>query len=155
MRRALATLAILAASGGLGAAGCGAAPRSAAGGTLPASVVDPYLRIHQELAVDAFDNVRQNAGEIATAASALGAPAAKIDTAALQLAAAGDLAQARDRFGVLSDAIVTYMKASHAAAPQDVRTAFCPMAQRPWLQKGGTLANPYYGTSMPTCGEFR
>ena len=67
MRRALATLAILAASGGLGAAGCGAAPRSAAGGTLPASVVDPYLRIHQELAVDAFDNVRQNAGEIATA----------------------------------------------------------------------------------------
>ena len=163
MRRALVALAIAAAScggsGGIGAVACslGSAggSRTAAGSTLPAAVVEPYLKIHDELAVDAFDNVKQNAGEIATAASALGAAGTKIDTAALQLAAAGDLAQARDRFGVLSDAIVTYMKSSNVAAPEGVRTAFCPMAQRPWLQKGGTLANPYYGTSMPTCGEFR
>jgi hypothetical protein len=29
------------------------------------------------------------------------------------------------------------------------------MAQKPWLQRGDTLANPYYGKAMPTCGEFR
>jgi Cu(I)/Ag(I) efflux system membrane fusion protein len=138
------------------AIGCSAPARGAkSAGALPQTLVEPYLKIHDELAVDAYDGVRQSAGEIATAASALGAPAAKIDTAALQLAAAGDLAQARDRFGVLSDAIVAYMKTSGDKAPEGVRTAFCPMAQRPWLQRGDTLSNPYYGTSMPTCGEFR
>ena len=117
--------------------------------------VEPYLSIHDALATDSIENVRQNAGQVATAAAGLGALAAKIDTAAVQLAAAGDIAQARDRFGVLSDAIVAYMKASGVNAPDGVRTAFCPMAQRAWLQKGDTLSNPYYGTSMPTCGEFR
>ena len=140
----------------IAAVACSAPGRtSKAPDALPQALIGPYLKIHDELAADAYDGVRQGAGEIATAASALGAPAAKIDTAALQLAAAGDLAQARDRFGVLSDAVVTYMKASGARAPDGVRTAFCPMAQRPWLQKGDALSNPYYGTSMPTCGEFR
>ena len=40
-------------------------------------------------------------------------------------------------------------------APEGVRKAYCPMAQKPWLQEGSTLANPYYGTSMATCGEFQ
>jgi hypothetical protein len=29
------------------------------------------------------------------------------------------------------------------------------MANKPWLQKGDTLSNPYYGKEMPTCGNFR
>jgi hypothetical protein len=163
MKKALLALAIAAAScggsGGIGAMSCSlgssATSASQAGSPLPAAIVEPYLKIHDGLADDSIDNLRQNAGEIATAASALGAPAMKIDTAALQLAAAADLAQARDRFGALSDAIVTYMKGLKLAAPEGVRTAYCPMAQRPWLQKGDALANPYYGKEMPTCGEFR
>jgi hypothetical protein len=125
------------------------------GSAMPASIVDPYLSIHDALAVDSLEGVRQNAGQIATAATALGAPAMKIDTAAVQLAAADELEVARDRFGVLSDAIVTYMKGLGLAAPEGVRTAYCPMVHQPWLQKGDTLANPYYGKAMPTCGEFR
>jgi hypothetical protein len=154
MKKALIALALFAAGcSGSGGSLAGNAPKE--GSPLPASIAEPYLRIHDELAVDSMDNVKQNAGDIATAASALGAPAMKIDTAAVQLAAAGDLALARDRFGVLSDAIVTYMTGLKLAAPDGVRTAFCPMAQRPWLQKGDTIANPYYGKEMPTCGEFR
>ena len=29
------------------------------------------------------------------------------------------------------------------------------MLQKPWLQKGDTIANPYYGSSMLTCGNFK
>jgi hypothetical protein len=154
MKHALIGLALFAAGCG-GSGGSLASHEVKAGSPLPASIVEPYLKIHDDLAADSMDNVKQNAGDLATAATALGAPAMKIETAAVQLAAAGDLAQARDRFGVLSDAIVTYMTGLKLTAPDGVRTAFCPMAQRPWLQKGDTLANPYYGKEMPTCGEFR
>jgi len=127
----------------------------AAGGEMPRSVVDPYLQIQTALASDSIEGVRANAGNIATAATSLGAPAMKIDTAAVQLAAAGDLADARAKFGALSEAIDTYMTGLKLVAPEGVRVAFCPMVQKPWMQEGSTLANPYYGSAMLTCGSFR
>jgi hypothetical protein len=141
----------------LAAAACapGAPQTPKAGSAMPASIVDPLVRIHDALAADSIDQVKQNAGEVATAASALGAPAMKIDTAAVQLAAAPDLNTARDRYGALSDAVVAYAKGLNLTMPEGVRTAFCPMVQRHWLQKGDTITNPYFGTGMPTCGEFR
>src|SRR5204862_34698 len=84
----------------------------------------------------------QMAGEIATAATSLGAPAMKIDTAAVQLAASGDVEDARRKFGTLSDAVFAYMDGLHLKAPDGVRTAYCPMAKKSWLQKADTLANP-------------
>ena len=127
----------------------------AAGAPMPASIIDPYLKLQTALAQDRVDDVRASAGEIATASTALGAPAMKIDTAAVQLAAATELADAREKFGTLTDAMVTYMDGKHLKAPDGVRKAYCPMARKSWLQKGDTLANPYYGTAMPTCGEFK
>jgi hypothetical protein len=139
------------------AAGCSRAafPVTARGGEMPRSVIDPYLKIQTELAGDGMEGIRAHAGEIATAATALGAPAMKIDTAALQLASAAELDDARDKFGRLSEAIETYMKGLGLKAPGGVRIAYCPMALRPWLQEDGALANPYYGKSMSTCGSFR
>jgi hypothetical protein len=122
---------------------------------MPASIIDPYLKIHASLARDSMDDVKANAGAIATAASALGAPAMKIDMAAVQLTSTGELTDTRDRFGALSEAIVDYMNGLHLTPPDGVRVAFCPMAVKPWLQEGTTVANPYYGTDMPTCGSFR
>jgi hypothetical protein len=157
---AFASVACGAGSGGIGAVSCGAGgPRTAAppvaGSEMPSSIIAPYLRIQTALAQDRVDDVRANAGEIATASTALGAPAIKIDSAAAQLASAGGLADAREKFGTLSDAVVAYMDGRRLAAPEGVRKAWCPMARKTWLQKGDTLANPYYGTSMPTCGEFK
>ena len=122
---------------------------------MPSSVVDPYLKIQTALAQDRIDDVRANAGDVANAATSLGAPAMKIDTAAVQLASATEIADAREKFGTLTDAVITYMNGLHLTLPEGVRKAYCPMAQKPWLQKGETLANPYYGQSMLTCGEFQ
>ena len=138
---------------------CAPAPQTSntpkAGSKLPDSIVEPYLKIQTALSQDRIDDVKANAGQLATAATALGAPAMKIDTAAVQLASAAELEDAREKFGRLSDAVVTYMDGLKLAPPDGVRKAYCPMARKPWLQKGDTIANPYYGTSMPTCGEFR
>jgi hypothetical protein len=130
------------------------------GAAMPASIIDPYLAIQTALADDSTENVKANAGDIATAATALGAPAMKIQTGALQLSAAAEAADpsietVREKFGLLSDAIETYMRGLKLTAPEGVRVAYCPMAAKPWLQKGETLANPYYGKEMPTCGNFR
>jgi hypothetical protein len=148
----------------LAAAECAPAPQTGntpkAGSEMSRAIVDPYLKIQAALADDSTDGVHSNAGAIVTAATSLGAPAMKIDTAALQLAAASeaeppDLASVRDKFGALSDAIDVYMTGLHLTPPEGVKVAFCPMVSKPWMQEGSTLANPYYGKGMPTCGSFR
>jgi Protein of unknown function (DUF3347). len=143
----------------VGAAACVPAPATnktpAAGTEMSRAVIDPYLKIQAALANDSMDEVKANAGNIATAATALGAPAMKIDTAAVQLASAADIADARGKFGTLSDAVDTYMTGLHLTPPEGVKVAFCPMVHKPWLQEGSAIANPYYGKEMPTCGSFR
>ena len=128
-----------------------------AGSEMSRAILDPYLKIEAALVEDNIDGLRANAGDIATAATALGAPAMKIDTAAVQLAAVDDIGAARDRFGALSEAIDTYMTGMKLKAPDGVKVAFCPMLRKPWLQDGDTLVNPYYGqnSDMKTCGSFR
>jgi hypothetical protein len=139
------------------ASGCapGTSSTPAGGAAMPVSIVQPYLRIEVALANDTVDDVRANAGNLATAATAFGSPAMKIDMAAVQLSASPDLEAARDRFGALSVAVVAYMDGLHLTAPDGVRVAFCPTNGKPWLQEGATLSNPYYGASMPACGAFR
>jgi hypothetical protein len=138
---------------------CAPAPQTsntpAAGTTLSASIIDPYLKIQQALADDSLDGVTANAGEIATASAALGAPAMKIDTAAVQLASATEIDDARRKFATLSVAVDDYMTGLHLNAPEGVRVVVCPMVQKPWLQKGDAIENPYYGKEMLTCGSFR
>jgi hypothetical protein len=143
---------------------CAPAPQTsktpAAGSEMSRGIMDPYLKIQAALADDSTDEIHSNAGRLVTAATALGSPAMKIDTAALQLAAAAeaappDIAAVREKFGALSEAMDTYMTGLHLVPPEGVKVAFCPMVLKPWMQEGSTLANPYYGKEMPTCGSFR
>ncbi|HEX7138262.1 MAG TPA: hypothetical protein VF219_10460 [Vicinamibacterales bacterium] len=132
----------------------------AGGSAMPTSIMEPYLAIQTALADDSTDNVQMNAGNIVTASTALGAPAMKIDQAALQLAAAAeaappDIEKVREKFGLLSEAMDTYMTGLKLTGGEGVRVAWCPMVNKPWLQKGDALANPYYGKEMLTCGNFR
>ena len=143
---------------------CAPAPQTqntpAAGSQMSRAIIDPYLKISAALADDKTDEIHAAAGSLVTAATSLGAPAMKIDGAAIQLAAASeaatpDMKDVRDKFGALSEAIDTYMTGLHLVPPEGVKVAFCPMVNKPWLQEGSTLANPYYGKEMPTCGSFR
>jgi hypothetical protein len=143
----------------LAAVACAPAPAvdktPKAGDEMSRAVLDPYLKIQAALADDSMDGVKQNAGEVATAATSLGAPAMSIDTAAVQLASASEIEDARGKFGTLSDAIDKYMTGLKLKAPEGVKVAFCPMVHKPWLQTADAIDNPYFGKSMLTCGSFR
>ena len=140
-------------------AGCMPAPATSntpeGGSPMPASIVDPYLKIQMALYADNVDEVKANAGNIATAATALGSPAFKIDTSAAQLTSAGELPDAREKFALLSEALITYMDGLHLTPPAGVRIAQCETTRLRWLQEGDSIANPYEGPTGPACGTFR
>jgi len=119
-------------------------------------LVDPYLRIHASLAKDTFDGgVKSDARAIVRAARALGTDGVKLGEVATALEAAADLKAARTSFGDMTDELLAYAEKTTTALPAEVRVAYCPMAQKSWLQKDEAIANPYYGSSMLTCGAFK
>jgi hypothetical protein len=122
---------------------------------LPSTLMDPYLRIHVSLADDKMDGVAASANALSQEAQKLGVKAKTVATTAAKLATAKDIINARHDFGELSDAMMAYAKATGATFGPDVNVAVCPMVQKPWLQKGQKITNPYFGKSMLTCGEIK
>jgi hypothetical protein len=117
---------------------------------LPASIVDPYLRIQTALAADKTGDLKADALAIAAAAKEL-EDAEKVAVPARQLAEAKDLEAARKAFGALSEELVKRAGKSG----EELKIAYCPMAGKPWLQKGTQIRNPYFGAEMLTCGEIK
>ena len=112
----------------------------------------PYLHIQVALANDSTDGVAEAARTIAAEAAGMGEQAAAIGATAEALAAATDLQSARDAFGSLSDALITY---GREVGFGELRLAYCPMVDKEWLQATSEIRNPFYGSMMLTCGEFR
>ena len=120
---------------------------------IPAAVLDGYLSIHAALAGDSLEGVRPSAEALAKAGQGMGPSGSALAEAAGKLAAASDIKAARAAFGDLSDAMRAM--AGEGTGGTDVRLAYCPMVKKYWLQKGTEIANPYYGSAMLRCGEFK
>lgn len=58
--------------------------------------------------------------------------------------------QLRDSFKQLS---ILYIANAKKEELKGLMVAECPMAKAKWIQKEGSIANPYYGKSMLECGE--
>jgi len=122
---------------------------------LPSTLLDPYLRIQTALASDKLDGVKQDAAALASAATALGATGKSLLDASRQMERFRTIDDARAAFSNLTDALLAFSKATGSTTPTDVKTAWCPMQKRSWLQKGEGIRNPYYGSEMLTCGEIK
>lgn len=61
-----------------------------------------------------------------------------------------DIEELRTSFKVLSN---VYLENGNKKEMTKYQQATCPMAKAKWLQKTGSLRNPYYGKSMLDCGE--
>ena len=122
---------------------------------LPAALVDPYVQVQTALASDQFSGIAAHAKAIETAATAMGKDATGIVEGAKKLSAAKDIAAARTAFGEMSAALVSYAEKTKSTFGAGVRVAYCPMADKPWLQKDKDIKNPYYGAAMLTCGSFK
>lgn len=131
------------------------AAAASAAADLPAALVDPYLQVQVALSADKFDGVATHAAAVEKAAGALGKDAEPVVVAARKLSGVKDIAAARTAFGELSGAIVQYAEKTKSGFSPDVRLAYCPMVNKPWLTKDKTIRNPYYGAAMLTCGSFK
>ncbi len=113
-------------------------------------ILGQYFQIQKSLAEDSVNGVSQSAGAIEkiihqAQLTALSGAAARLQT--------NDLKTARKEFGDLSDKLITYLKTTGAKRNPPYQF-YCPMAKKSWLQPDKQVRNPYYGSSMPTCGEL-
>jgi Protein of unknown function (DUF3347) len=125
-------------------------PSAAPADTLPESIIEPYLSIHAALTADKIDGIKKDAQSIAAAAKEL-ENGDRIAEPARELSEAANIKAARKAFGTLSEELVKRVGQSS----EQLKIAFCPMAQKPWLQKSTQIRNPYYGSEMLTCGELK
>ena len=134
----------------------GSAVQAAQGGgassDFVADVVGPYLDIQSALVNDQLAPVGDAAQSLQKGAAALGSDGKSLAAAAAKAAGAKTLEAARAAFGDLSTELIAY--ADRTKQPIDGKiVAFCPMANKSWVQTEGAIANPYYGKSMRTCGS--
>ena len=64
-----------------------------------------------------------------------------------------DLKKQREYFADFSTNMTTLAKAVKLS-DQPVYQAYCPMKKASWLTSEKVIKNPYYGSSMLTCGEI-
>lgn len=122
---------------------------------LPTALIDPYLRAQTLLSTDKTDGLAAAATAIETAAAPLGKDGAAIVAGAKKLGAAKTIVEARAAFGELSVALVNYAEKGKAGLGAGLHVAYCPMADKPWVQKGTEIKNPYYGSEMLSCGSIK
>jgi hypothetical protein len=119
------------------------------------AIVGSYLEIHAMLASDKVDGIKAPAQAIAAQAGSMGASGAAILKAARAVEQAADLNAARAAFAPLSDAVIAAAKAEGWSDLGDVKLTYCPMVKASWLQKEDKIRNPYYGSTMLECGQFK
>lgn len=70
-----------------------------------------------------------------------------------------DIQDARRRFEAMSQAVIELERRFGHMGSRDYVLAYCPMAFDNagawWMQRGETIANPYFGAAMLRCGEVR
>ena len=95
-----------------------------------------YDKVHHALAADDLAGATKAATELGTSGS--------------ELANSKSLSDARSAFTKLSS------EAEKIAAGQSgYYIVHCPMLKKDWVQTSTTIANPYGGKDMLTCGEIK
>lgn len=71
---------------------------------------------------------------------------------ATEISSEKDLEKQRQSFSTLSATMIVLAKSTKLAATP-VYQQYCPMKKSAWLSAEKTVKNPYYGSSMLTCGS--
>lgn len=75
----------------------------------------------------------------------------KLTADAKSISSTTDLKKQRETFKSLSKSTYDLIKVSSPEQP--IYKQYCPMADADWLSKEKAVKNPYYGSSMLTCGN--
>jgi hypothetical protein len=143
--------------------GFGAVAFKCCGTPTAKGVVATYVALGGALAADDLAESKTRAAALgaALAQATTGPGVSDADRAALEKMAAladrvggqAELAGAREEFLDLWTPMQAFAKAN-VGGDMTLSVAFCPMKPGRWLQVKDTIANPYYGSEMLTCGTF-
>ncbi len=133
-------------------------------------VVSSYLALHEALASDQLPEAKAAAEKIHAAAKAFDPTAPEVMREAwgplrrqlmghsTHLSKTETLDEARVPFRDLSQQIATLLRVFGNPSKETLRLAFCPMALgdegAEWVQRASEIENPYYGSSMHSCGDI-
>ena len=106
-----------------------------------------YTEIQSLLAKDIFLGVPAAAQKLSSEAK--DKHHSKLGKASEELALATDIKSAREKFKKVSAEILPLAKLDKT---KNFEIVYCPMAKARWVQKTGSIANPYYGSEMLECG---
>jgi hypothetical protein len=78
----------------------------------------------------------------------------KLEYDARHISEVKDLSHQREHFANLSKNMYTLAKSAKLST-QPVYEQYCPMKEAYWLSNETAIKNPYYGSSMLTCGSVK
>lgn len=110
-------------------------------------ILPSYLEIQEKLASDSVEGLKEAAEVILVESKNLDK---KIATATKKIVASKNIKEIRKNFKALSALVAHWVNESK---PEGYEVVHCSMAEADWVQKKGEIRNPYYGSSMLSCGE--
>ena len=122
-------------------------------------VLQQYSRIHISLTNDTTAGVDSAAQSIVKITAGIKTADTKVlgltasVTKAAQAIQGKDLEAARSEFFELSKPLLAYVYQLYSGEQEYFRF-YCGMAKKGWVQESKDLRNPYYGSSMLSCGEL-
>jgi hypothetical protein len=122
-------------------------------------VLVEYAVIQETLSKDSVQGIESAAKAISAHASEVSSSDPEVQALIDDLKAASgkiqgqDLEAARDTFFELSKPLLVYLTKYYSGNNTYFRY-FCGMAKKGWVQAEKGTRNPYYGSSMLTCGEL-
>lgn len=114
-------------------------------------IIGHYFAMRDLLAQDKTDGMAHRSKEMTRGLDGLIESLQAIRTASNGLKA-DDLKQAREGFGLLSEAVLSYV--TEFGLAREAYGFHCPMDDKVWLQEHDQIGNPYYGSEMLRCGEI-
>ena len=124
----------------------------------PSQLLQSYLDIKNALVAGNANTASLNAGEFVKTLNGIDAKLINEATRSALLKDAGhisgskDIKQQREYFAPFSTNMYDVTK-SVKLTDQPVFYAYCPMKKSYWLSDAPAIKNPYYGSSMLTCGK--
>jgi copper chaperone CopZ len=114
-------------------------------------ILGHYFAMRDLLAHDKTEGVAQQAKEMTRRLDGLIKGLQAIRTASDDLKT-DDLKRAREDFGPLSEAALSYVQEFGFSG--EAYGFYCDMVKKSWLQEHDQIGNPYYGSEMFKCGEM-